>query len=170
MKEILERLRKKRILEEERKYVEESIRLDREDYIELLDEERTLHKELETLRKRLDKNGRDEFLKEVIVGTLREISENADTQVQVLESIRGKQAKLQFSFRILFLGYEKYFYERILRTTKVPTPTPMTMGMVFFRGLTSTISFSSMIVLGASSFCGCFSSILRFEGIFVILS
>ena len=94
MKEILEQLRKKRILEEEKKYVEKSIRLDREDYRELLDEERTLHKELGSLRERLDENGSDEFLKEVIVGTLREISENADVQVQVLESIRRKQAKL----------------------------------------------------------------------------
>ena len=90
MKEILEQLRKKRILEEEKKYVEKSIRLDREDYRELLDEERTLHKELGSLRKRLDENGSDEFLKEVIVGTLREISENADVQVQVLESIHRK--------------------------------------------------------------------------------
>ena len=61
-KEILERLRKKRILEEEKKYVKESIRLDREDYRELLDEERTLHKELGSLRKRVEENGSDEFL------------------------------------------------------------------------------------------------------------
>ena len=91
---MLEQLRKKGILKEERKYVEESARLDREDYRELLDEERTLHKELGSLRKRLEENGSDEFLKEVIVGTLREISENTDVQVQVLERIRRKQAKL----------------------------------------------------------------------------
>ena len=94
MKEILERLRRKRVLEDGRKYVEESIRLDRESYRELLDEERALHKELGSLRKRLDEDGGDEFLKEVIVGTLRGISENVDVQVQVLESIRRKQAKL----------------------------------------------------------------------------
>ena len=94
MKKIIERLRKNRILEEERKYVEESIRMDREDYRELLDEERTLHKELGSLQKRLEENGSDELLKEMIVSTLREIYENADVQVQVLESICRIQAKL----------------------------------------------------------------------------
>ena len=84
-----------RMLEEERRYVEESIRLDREDYRELLDEERTLYRELGSLRERLDRDGDNEYLKEVIIGTLREIWENADVQVQVLlESIGRKQAKL----------------------------------------------------------------------------
>ena len=84
-----------RMLEEERKYVEESIRLDCEDYRELLDEERTLYRELGSLRERLDRDGDNEYLKEVIIGTLREIWENADVQVQVLlESIGRKQAKL----------------------------------------------------------------------------
>ena len=46
--------------------MEESIRLDHESYSELLDEERALHKELGSLRKRLDEDGSDEFLKEVI--------------------------------------------------------------------------------------------------------
>ena len=78
MKEILERLRKKRILEEEKKYVEESIRLDREDYCELLDDERTLYRELGLLREKRDGNGDDEYPKEVIRGTLQEIWKNAD--------------------------------------------------------------------------------------------
>ena len=78
MKEVLERLRKKRILGEEREYWGKSIQADREDHRELLDEERELHKELGSLRRRLDENGSDEFLKEVIVGILRKISENAD--------------------------------------------------------------------------------------------
>ena len=89
MNEILERLRKKRILEEEKKYVEESTRLDREDYCELLSEERKLFMDLRSLRERFERDGDNEYLKEVIIGTLQEIWENADVQVQVLESIRS---------------------------------------------------------------------------------
>ena len=79
---------------EKRKYVEESMRLDREDYRDLLDKERTLYRELGSLRERLDRDGDNEYFKEVIIGTLRQISENADVQVRALESIRRKQAKL----------------------------------------------------------------------------
>ena len=137
---------------------------DREDYLELLNEERTLYRELGSLRERPD-----EYFKEVTRGTLQEIWENTDVQVQVLESIRREQAKLQFSFRIPISGIRKFFYKRILQTAKVPIATPITMGMALCSGLTSTISFSSMVTLGASS-CVCFcSSILKFVGIFVNL-
>ena len=45
-------------------------------------------------RKEGEPSGDDEFLKDVIRGTLQEIWKNVDAQVEVLESIRRKQAKL----------------------------------------------------------------------------
>ena len=87
---IIKSIREEAMKEEARKYTEESIRLDNEDYREILDEERRLYRLLYLERKRLEESVNDEFV-EII---LQEISENTVVQVRLLENIRMNLAKL----------------------------------------------------------------------------
>ena len=87
---IIKSIREEAMKEEARKYTEESIRLDNEDYREILDEERRLYRFLYLERKRLEESVNDEFV-EII---LQEISENTVVQVRLRENIRMNLAKL----------------------------------------------------------------------------
>ena len=79
-----------------KEYAKEMMRLDIEDYRDLLHEERELYKELIVARKKLEEgNVDDEYFMDLIAGIRHEISKNADVQVEVLANIRRNLKKLR---------------------------------------------------------------------------
>lgn len=74
--------RKCNITSFEDEYVNDSIRLDIEDYRDLLSEERGIYRELSITRKKLEDNVNDDHLTDLIVGIHHEISENTGVQIE----------------------------------------------------------------------------------------
>ena len=74
--------------------LKKSIRMDTDDYCDLLNEERELYRDLSITRKKLEENVNDKYLMLLIEGFRHLISENVDTQIKVLANIRKNQAKL----------------------------------------------------------------------------
>ena len=89
---IIKEVKEKNERERRKGYAERVIRGGYENYRELLDEERDLYRELGLLR---GNPSNDYFSTDILENTiLREIRDNMDVQVQVLESIRRNLRKL----------------------------------------------------------------------------